>query len=825
MSVPLQQQQQANQCNVDNDNEYNILGDHSNQPSNVDNSTQLYNKPSASSSSSVAVNKDEVKLTLEEINLLPKRINTVNSSNNNNNDDNQPSFLSDSYIPHYTQEQFDQMCKQFNADEIRKLGNDLDNEIDLSDPRCDNERTFDAIGSITNMDNLYKQQTNIHLMLTEKIKQYPNLCYKWRKIKGDGNCYYRAIFYNYIELLILCNDTSRLRDVIVDMYSKFQEQKLIALIDKYNASKKQSNDNTNNNSAVHIIYYQHIILCMLLLYNTLTDSNTEANAVNKVIKAYVYLIKCYNNIQVFDYGCILYLRYIVYKFIHANENKCYTHAFPVLLGNLLPESYEAQDGSFMFEKFYEEFLLHLYTDAEKIIIYVTPFILDINLSVLMFEESSKSLQIMKFINNVEESVSINNNNTVTILFRGNHFDLSYNETFVNMYEMYLNQYEYGVEMQKKEKIKERNRQLNEAKRKEMMIADAVGEKPRSLCMKINYQQNGNEEAVSNGNGDMNSNFNLFQDDDNNNNNKEIILDEQYQHKPSLKHHHNDKNNNDNDSIINNSFDSTDEILNIDPKNSTPLQSTPNVPVKINNTTTNSNNNVTPSTSFPKSPNKKLPKRKGLPKARHNNRLRKKGENIKLNDIAQGKFTITVDIKPEKKDIKKEINIIMEKKLTSNEESEQTFNIFAGNKAAAPQKGISAELHKIMNENEHKENYLTLEVNKSTVKKVMTVKNENKHKCNLCKCELKISNKLVMCNSCLKKEIEDIIKTEMRTYNKKPVEKRPKYFSDYLATKKYNVNVKDLQMSIDDLIKEYNRNETEGKKQLNKKKIIEQCKEM
>jgi hypothetical protein len=172
--------------------------------------------------------------------------------------------------------------------------------------------------------------------------------------------------------------------------------------------------------------------------------------------------------------------------------------------------------------------------------------------------------------------------------------------------MYLNQYEHSVEMQKKEKIKERNSQLNEAKRKEM-IADAVGEKPRSLCMKINYQQNGNDEAVSNGNNEINSNFNLFQDDkgdamSNYNDNKEIILDEQYQHKPSLKDHHKDKNNNDNDSIINNSFDSTDEILNIDPKNSMPLHSTPNVPVKTNNTNNNNNNNATPSTSLPKSPN-------------------------------------------------------------------------------------------------------------------------------------------------------------------------------------------------------------------------------
>ena len=819
MSITLQ----SNHSNIGNNNEYNILFDHSNQPSNVDNTTQL-DKPHPTT-----LNKDEVKLTLEEINLLPKRINTINSNTT------QSTFLSDSYIPQYTQEEFEQMRNQFNADEISKLGNDLDNETELSDPRCDNERTFDSIGSVSNIDNLYKQQSNVHVKLTEKIKQYPNLCYKWRKIKGDGNCYYRAIFYNYIELLILRNDTSRLKDVIVDMYNKFQEQKLIALIDKYNATKKQNDNNANNNvpQIQNIIYYQHIILCMLLLYNTLT-SNNEMTSVNKVIKAYVHLIKCYNNIQEFDYGCIMYLRYIVYKFIHANENKCYTHEFPVLLGNLLPENYEAADGSFLFEKFYEEFLLHLYTDAEKIIIYVTPFILDINLSVLMFEESSKSLQILKFINNAEESVSFNN--TVTILFRGNHFDLSYNETFVNTYEMYLNQFEYSVETQKKEKIKERSRQLNEAKRKEL-IADAVGEKPHSLCMKITYEQH-NEEAVSNNN-EVNSNFNLFQHDkgdsmsnfnDNNNKEKEIILDEQYQHKSSLNSHNNNnkasnhhKDNNDNDSIINNSFDSTDEILNIDPKHNAYLHSTPNVPFKITNN--NNNNNATPSTSLPKSPNKNIPKRKRLPKTRQGNRLRKKGENIKVNDFAKGKFTVTVDIQQPIKDIKKEINIIMEKKLNSNEDTEQTFNIFAGNKAAAPQKGISAELNKIMNENEHKENYLTLEINKSTTKKVITVKNEIKHKCNLCKCELKISNKLVMCNSCLKKEIEDIIKTEMRTYNKKPVEKRPKYFSDYLATKKYNVNVKDLEMSIDDLIKEYNRNETEEKKQLNKKKIIEQYKEL
>ena len=294
MSIQLQ----SNHSITANNNEYNLF-DYNSQPSNVRDSTQL-DKPRLP-----VIIKDEVKLTFEEINLLPKRIDSSNG-------DAQPAFLSDAHLPRYTPEQFEHVRKQFNADEISKLGRALDNETELSDPRCDNERTFDSIGSIANIDNLYKQQSNVHAQLTEKIRQCPNLCHKWRKIKGDGNCYYRAIFYNYIELLVLRNDTARLKDVIVDMYSKFQEPKLIALIDKYNVAKQQSDNNTAQTPK--LIDYQHIITCMLLVYNTLT-TNGSGDGSNNTIKAYVYLIKCYNNIHEFDYGCIFYLRYIVYKFV------------------------------------------------------------------------------------------------------------------------------------------------------------------------------------------------------------------------------------------------------------------------------------------------------------------------------------------------------------------------------------------------------------------------------------------------------------------------------------------------------------------------------
>ena len=48
-------------------------------------------------------------------------------------------------------------------------------------------------------------------------------------------------------------------------------------------------------------------------------------------------------------------------------------------------------------------------------------------------EPNKTLSSLKFIN-VEES---EDNNIITILYKGAHFDISYNEKFVNLYYNYL----------------------------------------------------------------------------------------------------------------------------------------------------------------------------------------------------------------------------------------------------------------------------------------------------------------------------------------------------------------------------------------------------
>lgn len=35
----------------------------------------------------------------------------------------------------------------------------------------------------------------------------------YRRIRGDGNCYYRAVAYGYIEMIVLTRNSEALRDL------------------------------------------------------------------------------------------------------------------------------------------------------------------------------------------------------------------------------------------------------------------------------------------------------------------------------------------------------------------------------------------------------------------------------------------------------------------------------------------------------------------------------------------------------------------------------------------------------------------------------------
>ena len=245
----------------------------------------------------------------------------------------------------------------------------------------------------------------------QRLKKY--IC-NYRSVFGDGNCYYRAVMFRYIELIILKKKTENLKLIIIDMYKSFQSDEV---------QKRLFIGQQRINQELLI---QIMIIILELLEN---DRIIEAH------KAFYKALTCSKD---FDISLILYFRYILYDYIKKNEKKLYLKDFPVLIGNLLPSIYE-NDGIFNFSSFYENYLLKMFVFAEKIIVYLTPFVLGINLDVVLFDDNEDEvLKHFKFVGKDE----LNINETIFVINKKGHYEnvFSYedNKNFNYIYKYYRN---------------------------------------------------------------------------------------------------------------------------------------------------------------------------------------------------------------------------------------------------------------------------------------------------------------------------------------------------------------------------------------------------
>ena len=254
---------------------------------------------------------------------------------------------------------------------------------------------------------IYAKKRGLNL---ESLKQY---VYVWRKIRGDGNCFYRAVIFRYMEILILNKQIDLIKNFVINMYKAFQGE--------LNTKLKITQTCTINKH--HIFSFLKAIIDEL-------EKNGEKNAYQLFLKAL--------NMQSreFDYAMVLYFRYLIYSYIKENENKLYLEEFDIKIGNLLPIEYETSSGNFLWKNFYEKYLMKMFNYAEKIIIYLTPFVLGINLDVLLYEDINDPFKKMKHSLSDNNVINDNNqkflNNQRIYLFNiNNHYDLIYSKEEFN----------------------------------------------------------------------------------------------------------------------------------------------------------------------------------------------------------------------------------------------------------------------------------------------------------------------------------------------------------------------------------------------------------
>ena len=277
--------------------------------------------------------------------------------------------------------------------------------------------TSNNVNPLFSLKKLFEEMTltnpnNIRLNFNEKYNKLFPIIYRYRKIKGDGNCYYRAVMFRYFEQIILSKNLIVLKKIILEMNQAFNSKEI--------QERLYIKMDCNFKPELHLNI-------MYLILNLLER--------NQIKESYELFVKCVLSCAVFDYGLILYFRYILYLYIKNNEKKLYTKSFPVKIGNFLPAKYENEKGEFEFQKFYTNYLLKMFTEAEKIIIYLTPFVLGINLDIIIFEDNEDKI-LKRFSYQEENGENKIEENSITLLNRNAHYELVYTLDEYNKFSEY-----------------------------------------------------------------------------------------------------------------------------------------------------------------------------------------------------------------------------------------------------------------------------------------------------------------------------------------------------------------------------------------------------
>ena len=242
----------------------------------------------------------------------------------------------------------------------------------------------------------------------------------WRRVAGDGNCFYRSVIFSWLEYLIFNKKINTLKIVMANLYTKFDP-------------------NYVKNKELPLYIKKQFITEERFLVLAILEIIIRQLKQNQIEKAYLTLLKAFNVTRVFDRIMIFYLRYILYEFISDNQAKLYRKDFPVLLGNLLPQEYERDDGTFLYKEYFIKDLLKFYTCAEKLAVYLVPFVLKVNLNIVFYYFGNDCDIENKFF-----SCYLPNKDkikdTINVLYRKAHYDVCYTKEYYNNFEPLLEKY-------------------------------------------------------------------------------------------------------------------------------------------------------------------------------------------------------------------------------------------------------------------------------------------------------------------------------------------------------------------------------------------------
>ena len=312
----------------------------------------------------------------------------------------------------------EEIYKEMNKNQLKSLNKSIENcNLDAFYKNFNPNENCHKIGGISSLEFLIETtycsiSSYIKLMTSDKAKleQY---IYKYRQILGDGNCFYRGLIFSFLENIIVTQNIMLLKELII----LFDE--------KINVN----NPLINQKEYLIRIKNMNISIITQILYILLKKLE------NNVEDAYRILLKVFIYAKDFDYGIIYFTRYLLFEYILLNNNKIFSRENQIEIGCLLPEDYVVDKGNeneYLFENYYNLQLMKPASFAEKIVIYISPFVFNCDINILIYDYGTNSfIEEKKFISDKKSIYQIN------LLFRKSHYDIYYKKKFYDKYSNYL----------------------------------------------------------------------------------------------------------------------------------------------------------------------------------------------------------------------------------------------------------------------------------------------------------------------------------------------------------------------------------------------------
>lgn len=316
---------------------------------------------------------------------------------------------------------FEKIGKKLDQNKLKDLKEDIE-KINLDQIFDDNFNLMidePTLNMLNNLDFLIEDTYSLH-PVEDEIKQSDKAflspyIYKFRKMKNDGNSFYRGIIFFFFENIILSENIKLMKEFLNLFDQKMSENNpKIQKIEYLRENIKE----VNREIIISILY--------ILIKSMEKRDGKEIYDIYDELSDYKILLKVFLKSKEFDYGIIFFTRYLIYEFISENENKTISKEINFKLGYLLSNNNSEENGKiqFLFEDYYKK-LMTMNENNENIDLYIVPYVFKCDISIIKYNYGDEFNSVKKCVRKCGKSTTLE----ITLLLRDNHYDIVYEEYY------------------------------------------------------------------------------------------------------------------------------------------------------------------------------------------------------------------------------------------------------------------------------------------------------------------------------------------------------------------------------------------------------------